>query len=378
MVWKIARKIICIPLVLLTICCIGAYLLAALNPYMNTRGWWLISLAGLFYPILFAALLLLILPWLFINKRWALVCGIVLVLGFRSALSTFAFHYFDKKTTDSRDQALTVMSYNIHEFKPVTGGRAHGKERFWDLIRTVNPDILCLQEFDNSDIPRFMASGYLKLTEAALNMPHSYYSRDSYAFDSLVTHGSVILTRLPVLDSGKIKLTDNAVTTSVIYLDLLAGTDTIRVMTTHLKSFGFKKADYEDLHRIRHFQEGMSSSLSHILGRLRDVFLLQNQQAFRLHQAVKESPYPVILCGDFNSVPNSYPYFETKGALQDAFLKKGKGMGSSYPRLSSTLRIDYIFADPSFTIASFDVRPELLSDHYPVVAKIILPGASGR
>jgi endonuclease/exonuclease/phosphatase family metal-dependent hydrolase len=108
------------------------------------------------------------------------------------------------------------------------------------------------------------------------------------------------------------------------------------------------------------------------------VFLLQDKQAFHLHQVVANSPYPVILCGDFNSVPNAYTYFMGKGVLQDAFLKKGRGMGCTYPRLSSTLRIDYIFADPVFTIKSFDVKRAVLSDHYPVVAKIALPASSAH
>ena len=34
---------------------------------------------------------------------------------------------------------------------------------------------------------------------------------------------------------------------------------------------------------------------------------------------IEKSPYPVILAGDFNSVPNSYEYYTISGVLKDCF-----------------------------------------------------------
>jgi len=47
-------------------------------------------------------------------------------------------------------------------------------------------------------------------------------------------------------------------------------------------------------------------------------------------------------------------YFNIKGDLQDAFLKKGFGIGAPFSGLSPTLRIDYIFADQNFKIEQFN------------------------
>ena len=46
----------------------------------------------------------------------------------------------------------------------------------------------------------------------------------------------------------------------------------------------------------------------------------------------------------------SYTYFTVRGDMQDAFLKKGFGIGRTFSALSPTLRIDYIFADKNFKI----------------------------
>ena len=83
---------------------------------------------------------------------------------------------------------------------------------------------------------------------------------------------------------------------------------------------------------------------------------------------MNHSPYPIIVCGDFNDVPVSYAY-ETIGAgLQNAFVQKGSGISRTFSSISPTLRIDNIFADKRFTVTQFTRVKKLLSDHFPIVA----------
>jgi endonuclease/exonuclease/phosphatase family metal-dependent hydrolase len=87
---------------------------------------------------------------------------------------------------------------------------------------------------------------------------------------------------------------------------------------------------------------------------------------------MKQSPGPVLFCGDLNDVPNSYAYATVKGNMQDAFLKKGFGIGRTFSALSPTLRIDYIFADKRFKVKQFARIAKKLSDHYMIVADLEL------
>lgn len=87
---------------------------------------------------------------------------------------------------------------------------------------------------------------------------------------------------------------------------------------------------------------------------------------------IKKSPYPVVVCGDFNDTPASYTYFTIRGNLQDAFLEKGTGIGRTFTGLAPTLRIDYILPGNQFTINSFRKINSDLSDHYPVIANLTL------
>ena len=58
--------------------------------------------------------------------------------------------------------------------------------------------------------------------------------------------------------------------------------------------------------------------------------------------------------------------------MQDAFIKKGFGVGRTFSSLSPTLRIDYIFADDHFRIDQFKRIAKKSSDHYMLVADIEL------
>jgi endonuclease/exonuclease/phosphatase family metal-dependent hydrolase len=93
---------------------------------------------------------------------------------------------------------------------------------------------------------------------------------------------------------------------------------------------------------------------------------------------ISKSPYPFILTGDFNDVPNSYTYFTIRGKeLQDAFLETGLGVGRTYSYIAPTLRIDYIFTTKDFSIRQFNRIIKNYSDHYMLVTDLQLSKNKG-
>ncbi|MFH0999552.1 MAG: endonuclease/exonuclease/phosphatase family protein, partial [Bacteroidota bacterium] len=89
-----------------------------------------------------------------------------------------------------------------------------------------------------------------------------------------------------------------------------------------------------------------------------------------ISEHIKQSPYPVIVCGDFNDTPVSYTYHKMRGQLTDAFINAGNGFGNTYERKIASFRIDYIFHSPEFDSKNFKVPHLLYSDHFPVVCDI--------
>jgi endonuclease/exonuclease/phosphatase family metal-dependent hydrolase len=165
-----------------------------------------------------------------------------------------------------------------------------------------------------------------------------------------------------------------------VFADILTGKDTIRIGAFHMESYGFVQRDYEDLAKIRNQEDEDLRASRHIFGKMRYAFQRRGKQADLISGKVGESPFPVILCGDLNDVPASYSYRIVKGALDDAFLEKGAGLGKTFvsgrSRLLTwlpTLRIDYIFTDRRLPVHQFTRTTGGLSDHRGLVADIELP-----
>ena len=105
---------------------------------------------------------------------------------------------------------------------------------------------------------------------------------------------------------------------------------------------------------------------------MKHAFVERGVQAELVREHIMASPYPTIITGDFNDVPSSFTYRTIKGEWQDAFLKKGLGIGATYTDLSPTLRIDYILANPSWEVRAWESVDENLSDHHMIMADLIL------
>ena len=85
-----------------------------------------------------------------------------------------------------------------------------------------------------------------------------------------------------------------------------------------------------------------------------------------MHAEVGRSPYPVIVCGDFNDIANSYTCQTAFEGLDDAFVRSGCGIGNTYNGKLPPLRIDYICYDKSLKAYNYQRFLTELSDHYPI------------
>jgi hypothetical protein len=98
-------------------------------------------------------------------------------------------------------------------------------------------------------------------------------------------------------------------------------------------------------------------------------FKAHQEQVAAAREAIETSPYPVIMAGDFNSVPNSYEYYHLGKDMKDAFEVAGSGSATSFHDFKFPIRIDYMFTSKEILPISYKVdRSERLSDHFPVIA----------
>ena len=150
----------------------------------------------------------------------------------------------------------------------------------------------------------------------------------------------------------------------------MKGGDTIRVFNIHLQSLKFSATNLKYIDQPGFEDKEAISQSKNIIGKFKVGFLKRKVQAERIKAEMNKSPYPVIICGDFNDVPNSYAYTTIGRGMKNAFVEKGKGLGRTFTGISPTLRIDNIFTDNKFSIEQFIRIKKKLSDHFPVIADV--------
>ena len=87
---------------------------------------------------------------------------------------------------------------------------------------------------------------------------------------------------------------------------------------------------------------------------------------------MQSSPYPIILCGDFNDTPLSYAYNTISANLKDTFKESGKGIGQTFVKIPA-LRIDYILHEKKIRSLNYKQHKKKLSDHYAVSCELVIP-----
>ena len=118
-----------------------------------------------------------------------------------------------------------------------------------------------------------------------------------------------------------------------------------------MQSIKFGKEDYvfaDDSPKNKAKSNNLNKASQKIISKLKQAYLLRAGQALQLEKHISESPYPVILCGDFNDTPTSFTYHTLSKKLTDSFIESGKGIGRSYAGKMPSYRIDYIFHDNHF------------------------------
>lgn len=347
------------------------FLLTCLAPYLNPSRWWFISILGLGFAFILVLLVGFLLFWLFVRPRYLLISLVTLAIGWKSLVSFFGFDMSGTYDPGKEKGTLRLASWNVARFIELKRNNNKGSQtrlKMLDLIKAQRADVLCLQEFFHSTDSTFYNN--IEYFQKKLDYPYYYFSWDDDGHKQWF--GQVIFSRFPIVDSGKLNYPSPTQPESLIYADVAYRGDTIRFYTTHLQSVQFKKQDYEKIEEIKNREDSLLENSRSIFSKLKRAAIFRTQQANIVRETTRKSPYPYVITGDFNDVPNSFTYFTIRGDLQDAFLKKGFGIGRTYSGLSPTLRIDYILPTHDFTVKQFNRVVRDYSDHYLLVTDLKL------
>jgi endonuclease/exonuclease/phosphatase family metal-dependent hydrolase len=288
-----------------------------------------LNLLSLGFPYIMATYLILTLVWVFKKQKIAIAFALG-TLVFVNPIRRWV--NFSPKTENLKTiRDIKVLTFNVKYGE-------YGWDKVKDYIKAQDADIILVQEKD---------------TNRALR-------RD------LIKYPSVILkTKHKIVRQAE--LIDEKARGNSFYADIDINGKIIRIINVYLEPFRLHKSMFTKLDALGF------GNISTLLSHMTPTFQAHEDQVKRIRKMVDLSPYPVILAGDFNSVPNSYEYYNLGKDLQDAFLIAGKGSASSFHDYKVPLRIDYIFTSKSIIPLSYKVDQSVkLSDHYPVIAEFLL------
>ncbi len=363
---KALRKLMKLAAIAISLVTATSLVFAYLSTLISPVDAPLLAFFGLGYPVIIAANLILLLMWSIKRSRMAILILGVILFGVPVHLRFYQIN--GASEVPDGKKSLSVMSYNVELF-----GWYHWKsniERRDNIFAQLseNPaDIYCFQEFYYTNIPdRFTTRD--SLTDL-LNAPH-YHDHYTHEMHDVQFYGIATMSKHPIINRGVIEFANDK-NNLCIYSDILIDDEIIRVYNTHLCSIRFSEDDHQNAAEVQSDPGRVSRWwLMQIYHRLKTAFIKRAWQAELVRDHVKNSPYPVILCGDFNDTPVSYSYAVFNAVLKDTFRSRGTGTGHTYVGNFPSFRIDYIFTSSEFGHAKHEVLQEELSDHRAVRSEI--------
>jgi len=364
---KKSKSIIKPILLILNALAVLLLLFSYLAPYIDPKFFWPFAFFGLAYPILLFINLCFFIYWLLHKSIVCLLSFIPLILGYVPLKKHIGFsNNPNRQEVDQRDSTfLRVLTYNVHLFRQEDSNTTpKTKEEITELIRSVKPDIVCLQEFYTRKHGKYNTKQHLA---PQLGLPYSYF-KPIYEND-YEAYGLIILSRYPIQQAGSIPdYRERKTLNRVIYADIFRNGRAFRVYNIHLQSIGFEPQDYAFVRDVQKhaFEKDNVASTRRIGSRLKWAFIERSEQARHVKDEINKCKKPVILMGDFNDTPLSYAVNTIATDLKNSFVEKGSGWGVTYNGEFPNFQIDYILSSKTFEIQHYQILKKKLSDHYAI------------
>lgn len=322
--------------------------------FLSPQYFWLFGFLSLAIPVvLFIHFVLLILNIPRLKKNFFIHLAAI-IIGFAFVKVSYSI------SSNDQEGKLKVLSYNVRVFNTYANLKNENyvsskKMISWSVEN--DADIKCFQEYYNKD-----NSEIFNVKNQLVSAGWKYRHKKIMHWDGTKAEfGTIIYSKYPIVGKGEIYDQDENFLNS-IFADVLIDSDTIRIYNTHLESMSINEENVVNTDKL-------AQSYKDTGHRLRRGFVSRAIQVKALVNSIEECPHRIILCGDLNELPYSYPYFTLRNRLDNAFEKAGNGFGFSYNGKLFFLRIDNQFFSHELSIHDFFTHRNVdFSDHFPLTA----------
>ncbi|MBH2004018.1 MAG: endonuclease/exonuclease/phosphatase family protein [Sphingobacteriia bacterium] len=346
------------------------FLISCFSANINPDTFYPATYFAICFPVLLGGIIFWCFIALYFFKKQSWIFFLLLLPAINNIRTGIGFNIGNSSEPAKKTHQIRVLSWNVNEF--VYG---HYSDTEWEtkqksmmqFIRESNADMLCFQDF--VPVPYNNDINVQKYITDSLHYPYFYFSMDG------INYGTIIFSRIPIKDSGRVKYKEKVYPESLAWADVNVQGKPFRVYNTHLRSMylhqsvitpatiGYLEFVKEDTGFLFH---------STRLDRLAYFDRIHSTQAKLIKEQLNKTTVPYVFCADLNAVPASYTYNLLKKDMKDAFLEKGMGLGGTYHRFSPTLRIDVMLTGETIQTERYYSPSLKLSDHYPILTDLHL------
>lgn len=324
------------------------------------------------FPVLLIVHLAAAVISILVHRKIGIVLLLITLLGWQNIQSTIGWNATAKFNQQKQPDHLRILNWNVaywSSLKLTDTPKSQIRTKMLNLIKIYKPDVLCLQE--HAFLPY---EGYFDIKKALKQMGYVYTWYPNVITSSITKSydGTIIFSRLPLKNNQYVETGLGVRNEALLSSEISVNGKKIKLITFHLLSYALFTNEELDKGFEAVYTDGDWSEKSAIY-KLKKVDQMHYRQLQHIRKMINESPYPVVVCGDFNTTPTHHIVHAIKGDMQDAFLQKNFGIGRTFSEISPFLRIDYCFVDKRLKVEQNTRVKKKLSDHYPLITDISIP-----
>lgn len=370
------KKIIHKTLLAFSIVAVLTLLVTGYGSRLNPVNWTYAPLLGYAFPVALVCTLAALVLCALMRKRLLPIT----IIGLIAAYQPVTLFCPINKQQEAPAKAITVLTYNTYNWgrgHHMTEDRTMMTRQIIEYIVNSNADIICLQEAPYTDHAAHLLDTLKALGKGPYVMDTIRGDKEGF---------STILTKYPIKKKQRISYETKGNISGAFWLDV-NGKELI-VACNHLQTMGLSMQERQDfgtmMHGDNNEKEYIKKTSHTILGKVLEATRIRAAQAdsvaafIRLHHKV-----PMIVCGDFNDIPQSYTHYTIthpgKGSdgndidITDCYRATAFGPGFSYGHFAIRVRIDNILCNDMLTPYNCRVDKSIdASDHYPMICQFTI------
>ncbi len=348
-------------------------ILSAYSGRLNPSYLSLTSMTILLLPYLGILTALLTLIW-FVRGRWITgalgIATLAVVWVPLSAACPIAFSRNPEAGADS----FSLLSWNfLHGQDQALNVQIGGGNKAVEYILEQDADIVCLQElvwWDSCDVP-----GLTEELKARVAKQYPYNAFEKGVDNHIFSKFPIKKISTTALSRRKLKPTDdryNRHSGCYTLYEVTFPAHKLLIVNVHLLSPRLTAEEREVVTDIRSVDTAKKSAREikgSILEKIKNAAITHDKELSILCRLLEGYDGPVIVCGDFNDVPESWAWrIMTKNGFKDTYQEVGFGPMITYNKHMFLFRLDQIFYRGNLRPLNIKKGSIRTSDHYPLKA----------